>query len=504
MSLSVIQPPAGSPSVTRSSLMPEPAVERELTRRMARPQRHRLLHGHPLAAAMPRIAGDVGGDPYAVLPRARDDRGLLVGVLPHSFCNPAVTGCGYCTFPHESFTSKKAIETIASVIREIERALETRPDLAPRAVEGLYFGGGTANLSPPEPFRQLCRALARAFDLSGAEVTLEGIPAAFLNRRPPLIDIMLDELPARHFRISMGVQTFDQEFLKRMGRLGFGDADTFEEVVRLGHSKGLTVSGDFLFNLPGQTLEQMREDIQHADRIGLDHLGLYHLVLFEGLGTAWSKDPTMLAALPTHEQAFQNWVILRDMLEDLGFVQTTLTNFERRHFQGRPERFVYEELSYQPSRYDMLGFGPSAISFVDSGKRAVKVVNPERSSEYNAAVERGWPSWNRAFEYADRDLKALHLTRRLAALTINRHDHREFFGADPLDDFGTAIESLARRGLLTVTNDLIEPTDRGRFYADSIAGLLTWRGDARFAASNPPTGSSGTTQSDQGNVGGFM
>ena len=256
---------------------------RDLVRRMERPQRHRLLHGYPLAAAMPRIGELARGE--AILPEYDRRRGLLVGVLPHSFCNPAVAGCGFCTFPHEAFSIRKAGHVIHHVIQEIERTARDRPDLAGRSVAGLYFGGGSANLSPAEPFQMLCRTVAKAFDLSGAEVTLEGVPAAFVRRRPLLVDILRDELPARHIRLSMGIQTFNQGRLKQMGRLGFGDAETFREVVELGHARGFTVSADLLFNLPGQSLEEMRNDVRRAMEIGLDHLGLYHLVMFEGLGT---------------------------------------------------------------------------------------------------------------------------------------------------------------------------------------------------------------------------
>src|SRR3954447_21640872 len=86
----------------------------ELLRLMQRPQRHRLLHGYPLAAAMPRIAGNYPRDP--VLPPYDPSRGLLVRVLPHPFCNPAVSGCGFCTFPHEAFTSRKAAGVIDHVV----------------------------------------------------------------------------------------------------------------------------------------------------------------------------------------------------------------------------------------------------------------------------------------------------------------------------------------------------------------------------------------------------
>ena len=95
-----------------------------LHHRMSKPQRHRLLHGFPLAAAMPfandevRKLAHAGHERYA--PGHRIDRDLLVGVLPHSFCNPKIAGCDFCTFPHEEFSSLKAAAVVNGVIREIE------------------------------------------------------------------------------------------------------------------------------------------------------------------------------------------------------------------------------------------------------------------------------------------------------------------------------------------------------------------------------------------------
>lgn len=220
---------------------------------LRRPQRHRLLHGYPLAQAMRARRDDCEVGDIRFFPHrggaANTTRGLLVGVLPHPFCNPALTGCGFCTFPHEAYRSDRAAEVVEAVAREVEQRLERQPELRRRRIAGLYFGGGTANLSPAGPFRRLCRAIAEAFDLSDAEVTLEGVPIYFVRKEPLLVDVMREELPARHFRLSMGVQTFDEARLRQMGRQAFGDESTFREVVELAHSRGLTVSGDLLFNM---------------------------------------------------------------------------------------------------------------------------------------------------------------------------------------------------------------------------------------------------------------
>ena len=387
----------GSPSVASaprwSSASDRPA-QSYLRGRMALPQRHRLLHGYPLAAATPHRPE---GRTAEVVHDLDVPRGLLVGVLPHPFCNPAVTGCGFCTFPHEAYHADRAAEVVEHVVREIDGCLARQPGLASRRIAGLYFGGGTANLTPADPFRRLCRALAAGFDLADAEVTLEGVPAYFVKRKPLLIDILREEIPARHVRISMGVQTFDEGRLRQMGRLAFGTADTFAGVVRMAHARGCTASADLLFNLPGQTRDEMRRDVEQALRLDIDHLGLYHLVMFRGLGTAWSRDPALLAGLPTNEQAAENWLALRRQLLEGGFVQTSLTNFERARYPGGPRRFVYEEFSFQPDRYDMAGFGPGAISFSGGPyfTDGLKTLNPDAAAAYVAAVRSGRPPADR-------------------------------------------------------------------------------------------------------------
>ncbi|WP_406694755.1 hypothetical protein V5E97_27250 [Singulisphaera sp. Ch08] len=104
----------------------------ELRRLSERPQRHRLLHGYPLAAAMPRV--EPGDQSTQNRLHFHPDQGLLVGVLPHPFCNPAVTGCGFCTFPHETFNQGRAVVVMDHVVRELRQKLEANPSLAGRPV----------------------------------------------------------------------------------------------------------------------------------------------------------------------------------------------------------------------------------------------------------------------------------------------------------------------------------------------------------------------------------
>jgi oxygen-independent coproporphyrinogen-3 oxidase len=103
------------------------------------------------------------------------------------------------------------------------------------------------------------------------------------------------------------------------------------------------------------------------------------------------------------------------------------------------------------------------------------VINPDGASAYLGAVERGGPTWDRAFHYSPTDLRIFYLTRRLAALRIDRRGYRTLFGTNPIGDFPREFEALTRERLVRVSDGAIEPTELGMFYADSTASLLARR-----------------------------
>lgn len=473
--------------------------------RLDRPQRHRLLHGFPLAHSMPfidsttRQAVEDGDSRFQH--SFHPDKPLLIGVLPHSYCNPKIAGCGFCTFPHEDFSSRKATAAVNGVIQEIQSRVASSPQLQRKSIDALYLGGATANLTPAEPFRRLCRQLNDSFDLRSAEVTLEGVPAFFLNRKPWLLDILQEELPARHFRISMGIQSFSKQWQARMGRTGFGDSKVFEEVVELAHSRKMTASGDLLYNLPGQSLDEMLADISCGDQIGLDQICLYHLVMFRGLATPWSRDPELIASLPDNAKAASNWEAIRALAIETGYHQTTLTNFEKKSFQGDSRSYIYELRSFETDRYNMIGFGPSGISYSSTGPRnfGLKTMNPESSIEYLQAVAKQGPVWNRYFKFDAESQRLLYITRQLSKMSVDRTRYREVFGTDIVADYRVEMKALVESHLVEVDEKSIRLTVRGMFFSDTVASVLAHGRDGRKLGRE-----AADRMSSKGNEGGFM
>ncbi|MEM6989311.1 MAG: Fe-S oxidoreductase [Myxococcota bacterium] len=413
-------------------------------------------------------------EPFA---RPTATKPLLVGVLPHTFCNPKVQGCGFCTFPHERFQRPLADEATRSVAREVEQIVTAHPSLSEQPVCGVYFGGGTANLAPVPAFRALCESVAQRFATTQAEVTLEGVPKYFSLRDFAIIHTMRDTLPARHYRVSMGVQTFDRAQLEAMGRDAFGDADDVAKVVQQCHTLGMTASGDFLVNLPGQRPGQMLADVARAVQIGFDQICLYHLVLTDRMAVPWARDPALVQALPNNPRAAANWNRAREALLASGYVQTTLTNFEAAPVARSSRRFRYEAASFTPDQHDAIGFGPGAISTVSNDKFSVatKWMNTPTSARYTECIRAGRSAVDRVFEYERRDMQLLFVVRSLARMWICNATYRHRFGVDFRDDFGSETVALEKAGLVTCSAAGLALTPKGMFYADSVAGLLAWR-----------------------------
>jgi coproporphyrinogen III oxidase-like Fe-S oxidoreductase len=427
----------------------------ELNRRLRGPQRHRLLHGYPMAPLMMEhnpLFDDLCDEAFD------PSRPLIVGVIPHTMCNPKVRGCGFCTFPHEAFRRGRAREIAVAIGAEIDRAAERWPALGRRRVDAIYFGGGTANLTPRDDLERHATRLRALFDLDDAECTLEGAPVYF--GKPDL----LDALPFRRLRISMGIQTFDPDRIEQMGRTHLGGRAHVERAIAMARSRNATTSGDLLINLPSQPLEAMLRDVDLAIDLGLDQICVYHLVLFRELGTPWASDEDMLAALPMNERAFANWAAVRERLLERGYVQRTLTNFER---AAVPEhrQFIYERCSFAPETYDALGFGPAAISTLSS---RYKWQNADTATTY---LERGAVPSDRIFMYNGLDQRLLYITRKLPLLRIPLDGYRNEFGTELADDFAHEVAALEDAGLLLPSGEL---TPRGMFFADSIAGLFAW------------------------------
>ena len=273
----------------------------------------------------------------------------------------------------------------------------------------------------------------------------------------------------------MGIQTFDPLRLKQMGRQGYGSKEDIATVIASAHERDLTTSCDMLIDLPNQTWDEILADLNIANEVGFDQICVYHLVLFEGLETEWSKDPTMLAGLPSNPEAAVRWERVCEWMKENGFVQTTITNFERRELFDQNRNFIYEAHEMNLVNHDFIGFGPAGINRFSSVDMCdgYKLLTPSDSGEYLKEMEKctnGLPVKS-LFDYDARDMQILYLTRHIGRSRIDFRLFQQYYGHDVRTAFPRIFPTLDAGDFYEDSGRL---TPRGNTYADSIAGLIAW------------------------------
>src|SRR4029077_6740229 len=208
--------------------------------------------------------------------------------VPHSplglyihipFCHAR---CGYCDFV--TFTSKDDQRSayVGALCQEIKLYSENPP--SPPLLKGgegglristVFFGGGTPSVLEPEHIKVLFRSIRRQFLIDPlAEITLEANPES----------ITPDKLAAWQEvginRLSIGLQAYDDDLLKSMGRLH--TVRQFEEAYQKARDSGFSnINIDLIYGFTGQTLKTWQETVRSAAALQPEHLSLYALTVEE-------------------------------------------------------------------------------------------------------------------------------------------------------------------------------------------------------------------------------
>ena len=196
-----------------------------------------------------------------------------------------VRKCPYCDFnSHEAPEALPAEAYVDALIADLEQEL---PDVWGRPLEAVFIGGGTPSLFPPAAIERLLSRVRAYFNPDPEiEITLEANPgtaeaASFAGFREAGVN-----------RLSLGIQSFDDEMLAALGRIHDGDAAraAVERAFAAGFER---VNLDLMYALPGQDVARAEQDLASAIALGTGHVSWYQLTL-EPNTVFWSKPPTGL------------------------------------------------------------------------------------------------------------------------------------------------------------------------------------------------------------------
>jgi oxygen-independent coproporphyrinogen-3 oxidase len=318
----------------------------------------------------------------------------------------------------------------------------------------VYLGGGTPSLLEPELLERILAAANAALPLvRGAFVVLEANPE---DVEPATLDAWR---ALGVGGVSIGVQSFDDDVLKRLGRRHRGAAG--RRAVALALDAGFEwVSLDLIYGAPGAGTPA--SDLEAALALGPHHLSCYQLTVHPGTPFGRARDRGRLCELAADDQAAL-FLDLHRTLAAGGYQAYEVSNFAR----GREHRSRHNAKYWRHAPY--LGVGPSAHSF-DGRSRWWNLRDWRR---WASAVEEGSAPVE-AGETLGRDqlaLEAVMLGMRTAD-GIDIDGYRARYGVDLLAANAEWVERAASEGLVAVEAGRLRPTVRGLAVADALAAAL--------------------------------
>lgn len=380
--------------------------------------------------------------------------------------------CEYCAFYSEPTRGETIQRYVDALVREIELVA---PDLKPETV---FFGGGTPSLLNMGQWEKILTTMARAGLIGAAEWTIECNPAT------------VSEDKARLWRaygvnrISMGVQSFNETLLEKLGRIHTREM-VFKSFDRLRHSGFENVNLDLMFAIPGQTLEIWRDTLDEAIALGSEHLSSYEVI--------YEEDTPLYHQLQAGEFSVDE-DLASAMYDELltraaagGFVQYEIANFARS--TGRqpgnevsaatppsisgdnktlPDRACRHNVNYWRGG-SFYGLGPSAAGYI----RGVRTKNWSNTTLYCERLEEG----KRAIESAE-ELPPLKRAGEIAAFGLRMNAGwplRQFHQATGFDlrrEWTGEIDQLVARKWAELDSDRFHLTPQGLRFADAAAEMF--------------------------------
>ncbi|MNJ83542.1 Oxygen-independent coproporphyrinogen-III oxidase 1 [compost metagenome] len=356
--------------------------------------------------------------------------------------------CSYCDF-HFSTDHSYQNEMVRALCKEIElRAGAWKSEI----FETIYFGGGTPSVLTPEQLEQLIRQVRQFYAVSEkVEITLECNPDDCNPEN-------LSKWKALGVtRLSMGIQSFDEEQLRWMNR-SHTAAESMNAVLNAKQVGFDELSLDLIYGLPNLTLEDWKQQIQQIVALNPEHISAYCLTVEDKTALSkWVAEGKI--AISNVDQQSEQFELLVSELKKEGYEQYEISNFARNEHYSRHNTSYWKGSKY-------LGIGPSAHGY----NRTERYWNRSNNRIYMNELEKSTlPETIEVLTPFDQFNEALMIGLR----TKWGVSKKELFkNIQPKADWFEIVKSYEDQKLLVETEDSLVLTEAGRLLADAIAADL--------------------------------
>ncbi len=362
--------------------------------------------------------------------------------------------CVYCDF--------YSIETV-SLMDPFLDALDKEIALAAPAGEGvsfdtLFFGGGTPSLLAPRELERIMHSFRSAFVIrEDAEITLETNPGTASPEK------LRDYLSLGVNRLSIGIQSFDENELRFLGRIH--DAGEAVRCVGLAREAGCrNVSVDLMYSLPGQTEGEWEKTLSRALALHPDHVSAYSLIVEDETPLARMVSAKLVSPNPVEAEA-SLYERTMEVMEQAGFEHYEVSSYARPGFRSLHNSAYW-------SHADYLGFGPSAHSFwrQGNGEPPLRWANVPAVGRYCDSLRKGESPVTMREEVTPAQMCNERIFLGLRSSGVDLRGLGDEFGlpADRLALAGALVED----GAAVLEGARLRLTARGYMLCDEIAARM--------------------------------
>lgn len=341
--------------------------------------------------------------------------------------------CYYCDFA-------KVLMTGQPVEAYIDELLKEYDSYGISSLQTLYIGGGTPSVLPAEQLEKLLTHLTKNLDLEELEeFTVEANPSDLTDE----VLTVLAESPVN--RISLGVQSFDDKLLKKIGRT-HTEAQVYSSIERLRAAGFENITIDLIYGLPNQTMEMVERDVQKFLELDLPHVALYSLIL-EDHTVFMNRQRRGRLRLPSDDRNADMYEYIIETLTAKGYSHYEVSNFGKIGYESKHNMTYWDNAEYY-------GIGAGASGYLEGihykNHGPVHHYLREENKRVNEEV------LTRKQRIEEEMFLGL---RKKNGVSIERF-HKKF-GQTLEEIYGTIIEELTLQKMLFEADGRIQMTEKG-------------------------------------------
>ncbi|MBU5360356.1 radical SAM family heme chaperone HemW [Enterococcus raffinosus] len=355
--------------------------------------------------------------------------------------------CYYCDFNKVFLEGQPVDEYIEALLKEARLALSQNPV---ENMKTLYVGGGTPTSLNATQLDRLLSGLRQILPYNNGEFTVEANPG----------DLTADKLNVmKNYgvnRLSMGVQTFDDRLLKKIGRKHTAQ-DVYDTIQLLEEKDFRNVTIDLIYALPGQSLESFRDTVIRALALDLPHYALYSLILEnQTMFMNWVRRGKM--HLPEQELEAQMYAETIEAMEKAGRKQYEISNFAKPGFESQHNLVYWNNQNY-------FGLGAGASGYL--GNRRYKNRGPIQ--HYLKSLKNDQlPVLEEEILTQKAQIEEEMFLGLRKILGVDKTVFENRFGLSMMDVYGEVIEKLKQQKLITETNSRVCLSEEGLFRGNDV------------------------------------